>query len=254
MPDEEVSDPVPGDIKRAWDVMMGGRMQVGRTLGEAFSGREEVVRLDGTVHAPGNIIARRGPLVTTIECPDGAKWVIDYDEQSPYHAFAGRRVVASGRPCEPPPQHVLGVTGHFGVSTMRLAEMANDAWIIEVGPGQFLSGRIDGDAGDAKEPALAFVTETGDTLPVANNPAGATVGCTVRALAYPVRLSPRIARIPRLHLWVICPWSYAELWGLRERPDGGLPPEVSFDAASGQVRLRRDSSAQPRGAEDRTFE
>jgi hypothetical protein len=246
MPDEKDKGSVPGEIKRAWEIALGARMNVGRTLGEPLSGREQEVRLEGTVHAPGHITARRGPLVATIKCPDGAKWVIDCDEQSPYHAFSGRRVVATGLPCEPPPQHVLGVTGHFGVSTMRLAEAAADAWLIEIGPGHILSGRFDGGTGGAGESVLSFVTETCDTFLVANNPAGATVGCMIRALAYPVRLSARIARSPQQYLWVICPWSYAELWGLRDRPDAGLTCDVYVDAESGEVRHRR-ASAEPGG-------
>ena len=244
VPDEINQGSVPDEIKRAWDVVLRARMEVGRTLGEPLSGPEEELRLEGTVQAPGHLTARRGPLVTSIKCPDGAEWVIDYDEQSPYHAFAGRRVVASGRPCEPPHQHVLGVTGHFGVSTMRLVEEAADAWLTDVGPGHLLSGRFDGGTSDAGECPLSFVTGTGDAFRVANNPAGATIGCTVHALAYAVRLSPRIGRILQQYLWVICPWSYAELWGLRGRPDAGLPRDVYVDAERGQVRHRRASAEQ----------
>jgi hypothetical protein len=244
MPDEKDRGSAPGDINRAWGIVLGARMPVGRTLGKPLSGREEEVRLEGTVHALGHITASCGPLVTTIKCPDGAEWVIDYDEQSPYHAFAGRRVVATGLPCEPPPQHVLFVTGHFGVSTMRLVEVTNNAWLTEVGAGRILSGRFHRGAGTAGESTLSFVTETGDAFQVANNPAGATVDCTVQALAYPVRLSPCIAMGTQQHLWIICPWSYAELWGLRDRPDAGLPRDVYVDSESRQVRHRR-ASAEP---------
>ena len=31
-----------------------------------------------------------------LECDDGREWVISYDEQSPFHAFAGRRVRVCG--------------------------------------------------------------------------------------------------------------------------------------------------------------
>jgi hypothetical protein len=202
--------------------------------------------LEGIV-APGGITARHDPLAATIKCPDGATWVVDYDVQSPYHAFASRRVVASGFPCAPPPQHVLGVRGHFAVSVMRLAEVAPDAWLVEVGAGHLLSGRFDGGPGDTGEPALSFVTGTGDTFLVANNPAGATVGCTVNAFAYPVQLSPHIAKPHRQYLWVICPWSFAELRELRARPDAGLPRDVYVDAESGQVQHRR-ASAEPAAA------
>ena len=107
-----------------------------------------------------------------------------------------------------------------------------------------------GGTGDIGKPALSFVTATGDAFLVANNPAGAAVGCTVQALAYPVRLSPAIARTPQHYLWVICPWSYAELWGLRDRADSGLPPNVFVDAESDQVRYR-PASAEPGAAPDR---
>lgn len=49
---------------------------------------------------------------------------------------------------------------------------------------------------------------------------------------------------PQQYLWVICPWSYAELWGLRDRPDAGLPRDVYVDPESRQVRHRR-ASAEP---------
>lgn len=242
MPDEQGKDSVPPEINRAWETVLGARMQVGRTLGEPLRGQDEEARLEGTVHAPGHFTARNGPRVSTIKCSDGARWVIDYDEQSPYHAFVGRRVVATGLPCAPPRQHVLAVTGHFGVSTMRLAEVAADAWLTEVGAGQLLSGRFAVGTGPAGESGLSFVTETGATFLVANSPAGATDGCLVQALAYPVRLSPAIARPPQQYLWVICPWSYAELWELRGRPDAGLPGGVYVDAESGLVRQRLASA------------
>ena len=132
---------------------------------------------------------------------------------------------------------------------MHLAEVAADAWLTEVGAGQLLSGQFDLAPADAGESALSFVTGAGNTFLVANNPAGATVGCMVQALAYPVRLSPRIARPRQQYLWVICPWSYAELWALRRRPDAGLPPNVFVDAESGQVPHRR-ASAQTGAAPD----
>jgi hypothetical protein len=225
-------------------------MEVGRTLGKPLSGQEKELRLEGTVHAPSSFSPRTGPVVATIKCRDGAEWVIDYDEQSPYHAFAGRRVVASGLPCEPPMQHVIWVSGHFAVSTMRLAEASPDAWLIEVGGAQHLSGRFERGAGDAGESALSFVTEKGDTFLVANNPAGASIGCLVDALAYPVQLSPFISGSPQQWLWVICPWSYADLWELRGRPHAGLPRGIYVDAESGQVR-RLSASAERGVAPDR---
>lgn len=240
MPDENNRASVPDEIQRAWEIMVGLRLPVEHTLGKTLS-RQEEVRLEGTLHAPGHITARCGPLVTKINCSDGAEWVIDYAEQSPYHAFAGRRVVATGCPCEPPLQHVIGVTGHFAISLMQLAEVATDAWLTEIGQGYVLTGRFDKVMSGAGESLLSFATETGDTFLVANNPAGVAIGCTVQALCYPVRLSQGMAKTQPC-LWVICPWSYAELWGLREGPDAGLPPHVYVDADSGQVRDRRGST------------
>ena len=127
---------------------------------------------------------------------------------------------------------------------MRLAEVTADAWLSEVGAEHFLTGRFDGGTGDAGESTLSFVTEAGHTFKVANNPAGATtVGCTIRALAYPVRLVPQIARDPQRYLCVICPRSYADLWGLRSRLNAGLPCGVYVDAESGQLRHRRAPAA-----------
>jgi hypothetical protein len=240
---------VPDEIKRAWDIVLHARMAVGRTLGKPLSGQEKELRLEGIVHAPGSFSPRTGPVVATIKCRDGAEWVIDYDEQSPYHAFAGRRVVASGLPCEPPMQHVIWVSGHFAVSTMRLAEASPDAWLIEVGGAQHLSGRFERGTGDAGESALSFVTEKGDTFLVTNNPAGATIGCLVDALAYPVQLSPCMTRFPQQSLWVICPWSYADLEALRSRRHAGLPSNVYPDRASGQLRCR-PALAEPGAAAD----
>jgi hypothetical protein len=211
-------------------------MEVGRTLGKPLSGQETELRLEGIVHAPGSFSTHGGPIVASLQSPDGAKWVIDYDEQSPYHAFAGRRVVVSAVPCEPPMQHVLGVRGHLTVSTMRLVDMTPDAWLIEVGKPQHVSGRFDRGTSDASEGALSFVTEQGDTFLVANTPAGAIAGCAVKALVYPVQPSPSLSETSHPWLWVICPWSYADLWELRDRPDAGLPRGVHVDAESGQLR------------------
>jgi len=241
MPDENDPDSVPEEIERAWETVVGLRLPVEHTRGEPLSGQEEV-RLEGTLHAPGHIIARCGPLVTSIKCSDSTEWVIDYDEQSPYHAFAGRRVVVTGFPCEPPLQHVIGVTGHFAVSLMRLAKGRGGAWLTEIGPGQTLTGCFKGAMRNVGQSPLSFVTEIGDTFQVVNNPAGVIIGCTVQALCYPVQLSPRVAKTHQPYFWVICPWAYAELWELRERPDAGLPPDVYVDADSGQVRHRRGST------------
>src|SRR5215472_15780403 len=212
-------------------------MPAHRTLGRPLLTEQEH-RLEGIVGARGSFAPRRGPVTTDIKCTDGAVWVIDYDEQSPYHAFAGRRVVAWGSPCAPPMQHRIGVTGHFAVSTMQLAEVASDAWLIEVRAPQDLVGRFErGGAGAGAESELFFVTEDGDAFRVANNPAGAAIGGLVNALVFPVQLSRSVSS-PQQALWIICPWSYAKLNELRDGPNGGLPSDVYMDAASGQVRCR----------------
>jgi len=212
-------------------------MPAHRTLGRPLLTEQEHL-LEGIVGARGSFAPRRGPVTTDIKCTDGAVWVIDYDEQSPYHAFAGRRVVAWGSPCAPPMQHRIGVTGHFAVSTMQLAEVASDAWLIEVRAPQDLVGRFEhGGAGAGAESELFFVTEDGDAFRVANNPAGAAIGGLVNALVYPVQLSRSVSS-PQQALWIICPWSYAKLNELRDGPNGGLPSDVYMDAASGQVRCR----------------
>lgn len=235
MSDDHEEDSIPEDVKRAWEIVMNVRMPAGPTLGAPLSDQE--IRLEGMAHATGNCGARIGG-VATVKCPDGAEWVIDYDEQSPYHAFAARPVVVTGRSCEPPLQHRVCVTGHLGVLSMQLAEDDDDAWLIEVGPGHFLSGRFDEATCASGTSALSFVTAAGDTFLVANNPAGATLGCTVDAYVYAVQLSPNLARPAQRYLWVICPCSCAEFGALRSRPNAGLPPDVFVDTASGQIRNR----------------
>jgi hypothetical protein len=147
-------------------------------------------------------------------------------------------------------QHVICVSGHFGVSTMRLVEVTPDAWLMEVEAAQHLSGRFEHATGDAGKSALSSVTEKGDTFLVANNPAGATVGWTFEVLAYPVQQSPGISRSPQQYFWVICPWSYSDLQELRHRPHVGFPSDVYPDAENGQPR-RRQASADAGAAADR---
>lgn len=236
MPNENDRDHVPEAVQKAWDTVMGARLPVWRSHGEPLSGQEEF-QLKGELL--GNISARTGGGVTSIRCSDGSRWVIDYAEQSPYQAFAGRQVVASGCSCKPPDCHVIGVTGHFAVSTLRLAEMAADAWLTEVGTEQFLNGYFDKSMNNTAQFPWSFVTETGDTFLVVNNPAGATMAEMGQASCYPVRVSSCVADPQQPYLWVICPFSYGELWELRERPDSGLPLNVYVDADSGKVRYWR---------------
>jgi hypothetical protein len=213
----------------------------GGAFGKPLRGQETERLLEGIVHVPGAVVVE-------IKCHDGAVWVIDYGQQSPYKAFVGRWVVVSGVPCEPPMQHALGVTGHFGVSTMRLVDATPDAWLMEVGAAQHLAGRFE-DATGARESALSFVTEKGESFLVANNPAGATVGCTVKVLTYRVQPSPYISRSPQQYLWVIGPCSYADLEELHGRLNAGLPRGVYQDNESGQFRCR-PGSAEPSATAD----
>lgn len=178
--------------------------------------------MEGIVHASRYDPSDQGKqfLGAAIECSDGEVWVIDYDEQSPFHAFAGRRVLVSGEPYKPGPGQYLfrwqgKALGHFRVSTMRLVEVAPDAKLVEVGAGQPLCGRFEGGASDVGESALSFVTEKGDAFLVANDPAGATVGRSVEVWAYPVQ--PSIPRLPEKYLWIICPRSAADDWAWRRR-------------------------------------
>ena len=176
-------------------------------------------RLEGIVHA-----SRHYPgCHAAIECSDGRVWVIDYEEQSPFHAFAGRQVVAFGEPYQPGMEaHLIGwgdgrQVGHFRVATMRPVEVTPDLQLLEVGPGHRLRGRFGQRASDSGEPMLVFVTEKGDSFLVANDPAGATVGRVVEVRGYPVQCSPSSSRPPGRYLWIICPYTYEDLWKWRER-------------------------------------
>jgi hypothetical protein len=150
-----------------------------------------------------------------VECADRRRWVIDYDEQSPFHGFADLRVVISGEPYVPKGQRIIG--DHLRVSSMRLVEVAANAELIEVGPGHHLSGRFNRRKGDAGESMLGFVARSGDAFLVFNDPAGATVGRDVEVEAYCVKLSPAVRKPSGQYLWVICPYSMADLWEWRER-------------------------------------
>ena len=225
-------------VRRAWDIAANTRFGPRRSLSRPLVENAQESQLEGTVVARGAFRPRRGPVTTEIQCSDGAVWVIDYDEQSPYHAFTERRVVASGFPCHPPMQHRIQVTGHFAVSRMQLAGPSPDAWLTEVGAAQELAGhfehRIDCETSQSE---LSFVTEHG-AFQVVNNPAGMSVDESVDTLAYPVQLSPNVWRGVRQGIWVITHFSYAELGQLRDGPTGGLPNGVHLDLVSGQVRCR----------------
>ncbi len=220
-------------------------------FGDAMSEQEKGLWLEGIVHRRYTLLAPW--LGAEIECGD-ATWVIATDDLSPYHAFAERRVMASGAPYEPKyRQRILSRVGekpirHFRVSTMRLAEATPDAWLTEVGEEQRLAGRFERGAGDGGEAALSFVTEEGVAFLVANEPPGAAAGGRVEVTAYPVLPTPSSARRLRQSLWVICPYTHKETWEWRRRPDAGLPCGVYVDADSGQLRRRR-TPAEPHAAD-----
>ena len=184
--------------------------------GEEMDEQEKELRLEGIVHASHYVPGAQGKqfLGVTIVCTDGKDWVIDYDEQSPFHVFADRQVVVFGQPYNSGQGQQLGgqSLGHFRVSTMRLVEVTPDAELVEVGPGQELRGRFQHVTSGIGESTLSFVTEKGDAFWVANDPAGVTVDGVVDVWAYPVQTSPSISRPPGQYLWIICPCSAADLW------------------------------------------
>lgn len=101
-----------------------------------MSEQKKELRVEGVVRA-----SRRNPngqgkqfLGAAIECNDGTVWVISYEENSPFHAFADKHVVVSGEPYKPTGQHLTGwhggqTLGHLLVSSIQLAE--GDAPIAE---------------------------------------------------------------------------------------------------------------------------
>ena len=222
------------EVRRAWELALAARSAACRTLSKPLIEDGQKRQLEGAVNSKSCFRPRRGPVTTDITCANAAVWVIDYDEQSPYQAFIGRRVVASGFPCHPPSQHRIGVAGHFAVSSMQLADAAPDAWLLSVGPARELTGCFEYSSGaESLESELCFRTESNEVFGVVNHPAGMALDNVVKALAYPVEVSPRISRHARQALWVICPWSYGDLGTLRDSSNGGLPAGVYFDAERG---------------------
>lgn len=183
-------------------------------------------QLEGIVHALHYDPSAEGKqfLGAAIASNDGNVWVIHYDEQSPFHPFAGRQVVAFGETYKPLPQSQYLISwrgskklGHFRVSTIRLQEVTLDAELIEVGSLQELRGRFERTTTETREARLTFVTDGGDAFPVANDPAGATVGQSEEVLAYPVQRFPSTLNSSGKWLWIICPCSAADLSSWRER-------------------------------------
>ena len=189
---------------------------------------EQELRLEGIVHAdrPAHRLDA-GEFPAIIACSDGTEWVISYGEQSPYHAFADRKVVASGRPYMPTGAHIIGThrgqkLGHFRVSTMRLVTVTPDAQLVEVGEEQHLSGRFKVGTNDSGPLVLSFVTEKGTTFLVANDPAGLIVGRDVKILAYSVQPYRLTQQSPEQYLWTLCPCSVQDLWDRRGRSRADL--------------------------------
>src|SRR5262249_41472883 len=160
----------------------------------------KVPRLEGIVHLCNTCMA---PWFGAELVCDDTRWEIAWHPDTPYHAFAGRRVTVSGHPFEPESlQHRLWRTGekpirYFRVSTMGLIEETADAALIRVGPGQQLTGRFELSTTGTGEPTLSFITDRGDTILVANDPVGATVGRNDEVLAYPVQPSPSVRKSAR---------------------------------------------------------
>jgi hypothetical protein len=191
-------------------------------LGSDMNKQDKERRFEGIVRAFRSVSGVQGKpfLGAIMECGDLTEWVIDYDEQSPFHTFADHHVVVFGEPYEPLGQHLISTGGkqtlrHLRVSTMRLVEVTTEAELVEVGTGRQLSGQFERATSNTGESTLSFVSEKGDTFLVANDPAGATVGRNVEVWAYPVQLS--MPQSSEQSLWIICPCSAADLWEWRAR-------------------------------------
>jgi len=185
---------------------------------------EKGSRLEGTVHARLYDASASGKqfLGATIETSDAKIWVIDYEEQSPFHAFDCRQVIAFGEPYRPKGQYLIGGRGgktleHFHPSCVRLVEGPDDAQLFEVGAPYNLRGRFQLGPADTGESMLSFVTEKGEVFVVANEPAGVRMNISLQVSAYPVQLSPALQRPPERYLWIICPYSADDLWKWRNR-------------------------------------
>jgi hypothetical protein len=153
-----------------------------------------------------------------VECDNGERWVLSYEEQSPYHAFAERRVAVKGVPLTPAPesQRLLGVR-HLRASRVRLVEPQTDVGPWEVGRGRSLSGQFVTAGRPAGGALLLFETSPGESFLVVNDPPGVTLGQTVEVEAYPVKMSPPAGEFARGCLWICTRCSYSEIWGWRAR-------------------------------------
>jgi hypothetical protein len=189
-----------------------------------MSESKRVLRLDGIVRAhrydPSS--QRKQFLGAKMECRDGTKWVLDYNEQSPFHLFANRRVTVSGHPYEPSGQRLSRSAdgqklGHFRVSIMQIVDVTPDDAFVEIGPKQVLVGRFERGTSNTGETKLSFIAEDGSIFMVVNDPAGASAGKRVEVRAHQVQLEPSRVCTAAKYLWIICPLSAADLWKWRQR-------------------------------------
>lgn len=141
-----------------------------------MSAQGKKIQLEGTVYASRYDPSALGKqfLGAAIECSDATVWVIDYEEQSPFHVFTGRQVIATGEPYEPDGQYLVAwgegkTLGHFRVSNVRPV-VASDVELVEVGAGYRLRGRVERSAGHPGEPVLSFVSDRGDVFLATNDP------------------------------------------------------------------------------------
>ena len=173
-------------------------------------------QIEGVIRAPnyGRGLEGKQFLGAQLKPDSGKTWVLDYFETSPYHAFDGRRVIASGRPCMPPLQ-CLGNVRHFAASTLRVAEITNDVQVIEVGSEKRLRGRLEFDLSDSSGPSLAFIGDAGEAFTCFNHPPGLVFGRIIEISAFPLLTGPAAATSKLAFIWVICPHSSAHLWEWR---------------------------------------
>jgi hypothetical protein len=153
-------------------------------------------------------IVRVDPAPVSVVCPNGIRWVIDYDSNPEFDAFGNREVMVSGVPGEIRPQRTSnrlmsrdGRLDHFRVS--RIADVIPDADIVEIAAVRQLAGRFREISAGVADLALTFETGDGAKYEVVNPPAGAPTGdlSGVRLSTYPVR---RVSSLPTspAQLWI----------------------------------------------------
>ena len=176
----------------------------------------EDVAIEGIVQAPGYNFDFDGKqfLGAKIVSSDGTKWVIDYDERSPFHVFDGREVIAAGASYQPQGQFLLGVE-HVRVSNLRLKHLTEDAPLIHVGSPRNLSGQFA--HFQSKGRSWLLFQADGQMFSVFNRPPGARPNTRLDVTAYPVSPPPSSSDSGTEHLWVIPPASMDDLWSWRER-------------------------------------